>query len=201
MASLSTEERGQAIGMLRAGRSQTTVSRILRCSRSSISRLWLKFNRPVSHFQQYHLDLRCFVFFVLITFLCHIRPLPPLHPHRLTQRIVPFQVMSKIGPELPEAVWRLEPKIIDWEPNTFATDIDQRRGPLRQQLGTMVDLSVLRLLSIGWELMEYAHVALTLAHSCCKDTDVPGYSGAEHMFGGRQVNGTRFCSLMSPGSP
>ena len=55
--------------------------------------------------------------------------------------------MSKIGPELPEAVWRLEPKIIDWEPNTFATDIDQRRGPLRQRLGTMVDLSVLRLLS------------------------------------------------------
>ena len=44
--------------------------------------------------------------------------------------------------------------------------------------------------------MEYAHVALTLAHSCFKDTDVPGYSGAEHMFGGRQVNGTRFCSLM-----
>ena len=29
--------------------------------------------------------------------------------------------------------------------------------------------------------MEYAHVALTLAHSCCKDTDVPGYSGAEHI--------------------
>ena len=32
--------------------------------------------------------------------------------------------------------------------------------------------------------MEYAHVALTLTHSCCKDTNVPGYSGAEHMFGG-----------------
>ena len=109
--------------------------------------------------------------------------------------------MSKIGPELPEAVWGLKPKIIDWEPNIFATDIDQWQGPLRQRLETMVYLSVLRLLSIDWELMEYAHVAQMLAHSCCKDTDVPGYSGGEHMFGGRQVNGKRFCSLMSPGSP
>ena len=200
MARLSTEERGQAIGMLRAGRSQTTVSRILRCSRSSISRLWLKFQQTGKSFSAISFRPSLLCFFVLITFLCHIWPLPLSPPHRLTQRIFSISGHVKDRPRLPEAVWRLEPKIIDWEPNTFATDIDQRRGPLRQRLGTMVDLSVLRLLSIGWELMEHAHVALTLANSCCKDTDMPGYSGAEHMVGGRQVSGTRFCSLMSPGS-
>ena len=45
MARLSIEQRGQAIGMLRAGRSQTMVSRLLRCARSTISRLWQKFQR------------------------------------------------------------------------------------------------------------------------------------------------------------
>ena len=74
--------------MLRAGRSQTMVSRILRCSRSSISRLWLKFQQTGKSFSaiSFRPSLLC-VFFVLITFLCHIRPLPPLHPHRLTQRV------------------------------------------------------------------------------------------------------------------
>ena len=45
MACLSIQQRGQAIGMLRAGRSQTMVSRLFRCARSTISRLWQKFQR------------------------------------------------------------------------------------------------------------------------------------------------------------
>ena len=44
MARLGIEQRGQAIGMLRACRSQT-MSRLLRCARSTISRLWQKFQR------------------------------------------------------------------------------------------------------------------------------------------------------------
>ena len=62
MARLSTEERGQAIGMPRAGRSQTTVSRILRCSRSSISRLWLKFQQTGKSFSaiSFRPSLLCF---------------------------------------------------------------------------------------------------------------------------------------------
>ena len=45
MARFSIEQRGQAIGMLHAGRSQTMVSRLLRCARSMISRLWQKLQR------------------------------------------------------------------------------------------------------------------------------------------------------------
>ena len=71
MARLSTEECGQAIGMLRAGRSQTTVSRILRCSRSSISRLWLKFQQTGKSFSAISFRPSLLCFFVLITFLCH----------------------------------------------------------------------------------------------------------------------------------
>ena len=45
MACLSIEQQGQAMGMLRAGRSQKMVSRLLRCARSKISRLWQTFKR------------------------------------------------------------------------------------------------------------------------------------------------------------
>ena len=104
MARLSTEERGQAIGMLRAGRSQTTVSRILGCSRSSISRLWLKFQQTGKSFSVISFRpslLR--VFFVLIIFLCHIRPLPPLHPHCLTQQFFSLSGHVKDLPRAPRS--------------------------------------------------------------------------------------------------
>ena len=105
MARFSTEKRGQAIGMLRAGRSQTTVSRILRCSRPPISRLWQKFQQTGKSFSaiSFRPSLLCVFFFVLITFLCHIRPLLPLHPHRLTQRIFSISGHVKDRPRAPRS--------------------------------------------------------------------------------------------------
>ena len=80
------------------------VSRILRCSRSSVSQLWLKFQQTGKSFSaiSFTPSLLC-VFFVLITFLCHIRPLPPLLPHRLTQRIVSISGHVKDRPRAPRS--------------------------------------------------------------------------------------------------
>lgn len=99
MARLTTEQRGQAIGMLQAGRSQAMVSRILRCARSSISRLWLKFQQTGKQhlFISFKLSVQsisCFLSFLKFWYI-----VPHLHPYHVTQR---FKIPGHVQ-DLPRA--------------------------------------------------------------------------------------------------